>query len=575
MDARPAEQLILESGKSEELRQALSLVQDAQAPDGAPRYGGSVCRALARMIVCRTYAKPLLELVYLVIAAMRVSPDGRYETFFWGLDRATTAGFRGQFASDAKAGDEILSLGGDGVTVNLSDGAFSVTYARMPVLAAFLELLMTVLGYRDLDDAFRVFSKNPATAQKAGDAANSLSRALYSYLKDNLPTAQTQRRNRSFMEYLAEKNGGAMAADAIDDAAILAYWRARAVDGRVNRDAEDTGQGNADGQIDAKTFSGVFLTALRLARTLRAAGDRLAVADARPIGTDREAGEVDPADIEDLLSAVEEGGNLLSPLDEPPMDAIKFLNGRERDGLSDLAYEAGIGQRFPLSVLRNAVFGRGQAKITNALRQGKQGNDLDTVIARAADHNYVDQLEIYRALVAHLERMLLAIYRALLEARRAEASELALLLDSNLDLTALQDAVGITDANEFPDAEGDSDPNETNVVSLAAHRALDQFFAVSDARDGPLAALNERAKAALKGLSRQGFGAGDRADPRIMDGFVHAVRPLRALKHEVATFLDDVSSARDWPEQFAHDRHVFTETFQTLYGQNPDGAHHV
>lgn len=34
---------MLEAGKSDELADALALVADAQAPDGAPRYGGGAC----------------------------------------------------------------------------------------------------------------------------------------------------------------------------------------------------------------------------------------------------------------------------------------------------------------------------------------------------------------------------------------------------------------------------------------------------------------------------------------------------------------------------------------------------
>ena len=68
--------LNLEEGKSDALREALACLAEASAADGGPRYTDRVIRQLARVVVCRTYARPILELSHLLVAAS--ARDGRY-----------------------------------------------------------------------------------------------------------------------------------------------------------------------------------------------------------------------------------------------------------------------------------------------------------------------------------------------------------------------------------------------------------------------------------------------------------------------------------------------------------------
>ncbi len=563
-----AENLILEAGKSEELRQALALVEDARAPDGSPRYATAACRALARMIVCRTYAKPLLELVHLVLAAGRAQADGRYESFFWSLDRATAAAFRARF----QAADGGADAGPETVAVHTADGVFQVSYARMPVLAALLELLITTLGYRPVDDVLGSLMDAKAradrvTGKQAGAAANALSRALYAYLKDHLPAVQAQRRHRAFLEFIASRADGMLRAQAVDDDAVLAYWRAAAGGAGPGDQLAD---GESEDQIDSKTFTGVFRTALRLVHLLDAARGQRAVAEARPIGIDRAAGEVDPAEDETLLAAAEDAaGDLLAPLDAPPVDAIKFLNGPERDDLADLCLASGTGRRFPLSILRNARFGRGQAKITQALRRGAAGADLDAAIDTMLSdtEDYQALFETIRARADHIDRVLLASLRVLAEVRRPEAADLALLLEPDL---ALGDFADDTDASVIEDAPSgrplDDAPDGAEIVSLAARRALDRFLDDLAAEAGTLADLGRRARTALKGLARRGFRPADLTAPPVIDGFARAGRPLAVIRKEAQDFAALDSDGTDWTALFAADRNAFAETFRAIYG---------
>ena len=65
MSSAMVESLVLDAGKSPELVAALSLVMEADV-NGEPKFTPRDCRELTKVITCRTYAKPLLELCHLV-----------------------------------------------------------------------------------------------------------------------------------------------------------------------------------------------------------------------------------------------------------------------------------------------------------------------------------------------------------------------------------------------------------------------------------------------------------------------------------------------------------------------------
>lgn len=85
MDAREATGRVLEAGKSAELNAAFRNVAEVTTPLGDLKYPPRVCRDLAQVIVCRNYAKPVLQLCHLVNAADACG-RGResYERFFFG-----------------------------------------------------------------------------------------------------------------------------------------------------------------------------------------------------------------------------------------------------------------------------------------------------------------------------------------------------------------------------------------------------------------------------------------------------------------------------------------------------------
>ncbi|MGJ3258149.1 MAG: hypothetical protein ACFE0S_00970 [Rhodospirillales bacterium] len=520
------ENLNLEEGKSEALRAVLAGITESTAADGGPRYSEKVGRELARIIVCRSYAKPMLELSHLLVAAS--AEDGRYEDVFWGVDRASAGEFRRAFMPlEGMKSDVDVTAGG--VRHDDGEGGFQVTYTRMPLLAALLEFMIMTVGYPEVDEMTSALRREDADGKDVIDTARALQRSLYAYLKDHLPPVQRQRREHHFLGYVDQHAGNRTGADAINDDIVLGYWQTYA----------------ATDEVDAKTFRAVFETARRLVAALDAAADRFAGTHARAIGTDVDAGEVDPADVDAVLDALDEDEGPLERLLGTCGDSVKFVNVNEADALAELPLGDGTARRMPVSVLRNAVFGAVQLRIGTALRRAATPS---VELPVADDEYYAAKLAAYAELIAGTEKLALAALWPLFVAERPEAVDLALALAPDLDWGQL--------------ASGVTEDSGENVVSLSRAGAIRKFFAAEpNARGEELAALLAEARRAWRGVNRTGFRDGDDALDVLADAVPDVLRLIAAVRRT----LDRDLGAVDWPAFEAADARVFAEMFGALY----------
>lgn len=530
------EQLNLEEGKSESLRGIFACIEQATAADGGPRYPEKVCRALARAIVCRSYAKAILELVYLVAAA---SAGGRrFERLFWGIDRAAPSAFRSAFAGLVSARGSVRPIA-NGIEIDDGADGFQIAYGRMPFLAALLEFMMTGLGYERLDETVRPFRSAGPDAATVSDVAGEWQRALYAFLKDHLPSAQRQRRERHFLTYATERAGNRTSLDAIDDAAVLSYWQGFAV----------------DGPVEAKTYRSVYETAHRLIVVLEAAASRQAAAQARTVGTDREAGEIDPEAVADAAECLADETTPLQRLLTAAGDSVKLVNATETEIFADIPAAPGVAQRLPVSVLRNGVFGARQLQITNALRRD---DDLTPLLAPLSGPYYRDRVALYQETLSTLERIAMATLWVLFEAGHEAACDLALALapDLNWGLLAGRDCAG---------ADG-------VVVSLAEREALRRFMnETPDAQGDEIQAFLADARRVYRGVNRVGFKRGAGQDA--IDAMVDAVPPMLALIASARRFIDTERVARDWTALETEDGPTFAAVFRSLYADAKEAAH--
>jgi len=533
------ENLTLEEGKSEALRAALACIAESSSADGGPRYSEKVCRELARSIVCRSYAKPLLELSHLLVAAS--ARGGRYEDVFWGVSRASAGEFRRSFmAMDGMRED--IRIGTNAVSHEDGDG-FQISYTRMPFLAALLEFMIMTVGYPAVDDMTGTLRRPGAGADKVMEAARALQRSLYAYLKKHLPPVQRQRRERHFLGFADVHSGNRGGADAINDEVVFGYWQTYA-------DSDE---------IEAKTFRAVYDTARRLISTIVAAEERLSGSHARSIGTDIDAGEIDPADMEAVVCALDDDEGPLMRLLETCGDRIKFVNQIEAETLAELPLGEATARRIPVSVLRNAVFGATQLRISTALRRGQMQTGY---MPTAADRYYQDKLTAYNTIIETTEKLALAALWSLHQARRPEAVTLALALAPDIDWGRLT-----------PAADGDDEDSHA-VVSLAAAAAFKQFYAAdADARGDEIAALLADARRAWRGVNRAGFR--DDANDADFDIMAAAAGDVLRLIGTVRRTLERDLHGVDWPAFEAGDATAFAAMFAILYDLEPEAESHA
>jgi hypothetical protein len=164
----------------EELAATLDAVGEATVR-GELKYAPRLHGKLTRAIVCRGYASPIYELTHLMAAAQCVFRDRGYESLFWDQGRAAPSRFRQDFeralANPPGAADHICS-DGTGIHATYTDGAFTVTYTRMPFLSAMLDFLVATIGYQAVDDALRDALGTPLSRAAMTRAANRITRSL-------------------------------------------------------------------------------------------------------------------------------------------------------------------------------------------------------------------------------------------------------------------------------------------------------------------------------------------------------------------------------------------------------------
>lgn len=520
--------LNLEGAKSEELRALIASIAESTSADGLPRYGRRVIRALTRVIVCRTYAKMTLELSHLIAAIC--DRQGRYEHILWGVDRAQARLFK---ASLGECGwlRRNVEVGATGIVHCIEEERFQITYTRMPVLTAFVEFIISALGYDVVDQLTAPVRVGNASPTDVTGVANALQRGLYGFLKDHLPPAHRQRRERHFLDFVETNAGNRNGADAITDDVVLEYWVSHAT----------------EPGFDNKTYRSVYEMSVRSIIALDAAAERVQGGYAASIGTDREAGEVDPADVEAVVAALESDENPLSRVLEESGDTIKVLTATEAEVLRTLPMSHAVERRVPVSVIRNAVQGAVQLKLSSAMRSGTSvlgsGRPIET-------EAYANQLCAYADIANVLDKILYASLWILFAARDDAAISLALELAPDINWGSL--------------FEEKAQENVGNVQSLNVHRAMALFFdTVPDRRGDEVQALLAEARNAYRGINRKGFT--EPRDPGVVPALAAAVNEIVSLIKAIRRYTDDEAARVDWDTVGRSDQQVFEAMFLKLY----------
>ena len=537
-----SEELILEASKSGELTAVLHTLSETEV-DGEPKFSAAICREISKMVVCRTYATPIMELCHLIVIASELSiQKGRYEFFFWDSGVARTSAFHSYCDHQYPISKSpALNLENAGICLKYSGrGEFTIHYSRMPLLSALLEFLLTALGYADIDEDLQKLLQEPVTKQTVSACANTLSRRLYGYLKEHLPTAQSQRKFRQALAYCDND------VDSVDDNTLLNFWQEASV--------------GPDKGTDFKTFDSVLLTFIRTIQAVDAARDLVSMKNAGSIGSDREAGEIDPDMLSETLDSVNETLSPLLQLSDDPINKVKFLNKQETASLENLMCAGTLALRLPLSVLRSDTFTKPQSRLTQALRRKASVTDLAGIIKDGPEDTYQDKQLLYAAVRDHITRAIYASLHILARARVKEAIPLLLKLDPHIDFTPL--------------AEHLIDEDDTNVVTLNQKNITDRFMdMLHDASlvGIELAGVMSDAQTAYSNLSRKGFKEDPAADPSLIQAFVEGAGLLIDISQDIEAYLERLDNmplaGGGWQSQFSYDRTIFCGQFSKIYGE--------
>lgn len=522
---------LIRAAQSDELRETFRQLAEMEGAGGF-RHPRRVLMELAARIVGRAYEPMLLELCHLVRAALLAQGRGTahigggvgFEWLFWAVEPARAGTFRAAFSertmpgasrcppsspgagATAPSGDGLIA-GDEAVTLIYPDGRFEVRYGRMVILAAMMDLLISTLGYRALVERLDPLSAPALRRSAISRAAGDLARQLYEWLADHLPTAQAQRKFRSMTDFLEEIRGPDFTDEDIDDEAVLRFWLrqagAREGGGKDMRVAT-TGRG------DFRAFRTTLLAFLALIRVLERGAELGRFERRIPIGSDPEAGEIDPAVEWQVVDAPGEDEDPLSHLQEEPAAAVKVLNRRELALLALPVRESEGVRRLPQSYLRAECFGPVQNRLSQALRRRAGVEELAALARSGPDPAYRGHLEMLEKVAAHLARAARACLYVLHRARAGR--------------------------------EGDDD-----------------FPTTLDFR------LLGEARRAFEGLNRAGFERSAPDDPHLASAHAALAERLPALIERLGGVLATFASLERWADAETADRPVFAGAFTRLY----------
>ena len=551
--SRDALAVAFEAGASEELTGILRDLADATGPRG-PRYAPQVIRRLSRMVAARSYGTALLELVHLLRAAEHVAARGGWPSLFWEDDDVSAAGFATRFdrlglATARQSGGALsLTCADGGISLLYPGDPFTIRFSRMPVLAGMLDLLVSMIGWRALEDSIRPALEAPADVPEAGRSAAALSRRVYGWLGDHLPTAQTRRRLDRMIAFL--RRFGPIVVDSADDERVLRFWEEVGLD--------------PDVALEFRTWSGVARSFLSLRAGLRLAADRMALESSRPILVDRESGGVDPAEVDAVLETLDEREGGAEILLAVSREALKVMNKSEA-ALTAPVIEAGAdGLALPMTVLRAEVFGAWQRQFSEALRRGGQPTRIADLLSTGPARSVSDTREAWGQALAHLERCRLALAHILLCAREPAAFEIMMQQFGNIDWSVLRREPALV-GNGAPILDA-----EEGLHAIPTATALFGALRAAATRDPVLSEAIRACERAHRKISRRGFSMADLENPSVVAGAIEARVPLDRTIDDLARFLNRLSAlSPDLSEAHAAagDTARFRGAFSRLYGE--------
>jgi hypothetical protein len=621
-----------------ELASILADLKERSGPDGQLWCSPRDAAALTRHITDRTeeFGTIFSGVARFAYLAARASPRGYFDFVYQPLLRANmfkSACIRArQKAMLSSAHFEVSELAVRFLEQPMMRAAasglepFDLTYAQMPRLAAFLDILHNSLGYAVVSEVVASLSDGRKAAGGAAAAAKELRSKFNAWLQPRLESTHRRTQAKTIHAFLASRH--ALLPEKIDDDVILSFWQERAADWRARMikahasyasEPERRAQSlhtleKAASDEGFRLFRSAVRVLLRYRAALEAAIHERAEAEHKSFGDPSIPGEVDVEQIESVL--LEPKPQWISPLAMlrlPPANRIKWLTLKETsflanylgsnlsaasspelqqaetsgaEGEDDDAGAIGLmdGAAFDLRLLRTLlradVFGAAQARIVAQLRKRQEARHAVAVsIADIDEPAYRACIDTYRKILAQVKLEALAALNILghqghpaalllIEYLGGEVAKRAVLAIVPSDrLRLVKSEVPPREPDEDTYAFGGlfyADIGATDIDLQMVGDSISELFKSKDIEDRTLGGLVSSANSARAKVNREGFRKQDQPLPEIQAALCSSAPAAIALIETIER-LDRQYEITAPSDQALIDREHFRRTFDVLY----------
>lgn len=553
-----------------ELHLALAITRERETAQGAPWCPPKSAEALGVAFASLSRDLPGLARQAVRLARVMERAGGRagYVGFLYGMhalrvrlfvQRLARAEAEGSLRGVARVDGDELVFEETGM-VAPTTGSFRLHLTRLPRVAAYLDVVHNMLGYREVAALLEPVLA-PECSEGAGEmAGQALARAVDAWVRARVETQHEMRLAAAIRGFLHNRRSGEFRA--IDDATILAFWL-------------ETGAMPEPPLDGLKKFESAAQLMLGYRRAERLAAEERALDAAT--SHDWKSGE----DSVDPLERAEDGldyGRFQSPiagLFSPPADRVTWRNATDFDVLKNWLGASGLFAGDPpdlslaTTVLRVEVFGGRQNVLINDRRRAVA--DLARSPGGGGSGSYADLGSQLAQLSEALTQTGATAALRLIEAARAEALTLidtlfpeagrALLasLAAGFSVNGPQDgdtAIGAGELGAHLSAGGLGPVDLTEVLQDALAQ---QDLALPKEVQGQM-------KAAARLNRRKGLVAADLEDEHLVEGLAAGAAPLARLVGWAEKIAQAVGRL-DLMAIEAKDTVVFHEAFQRMYGE--------
>jgi hypothetical protein len=539
-------------GPSSFLMAVLTGIIESTAIDGRARHGVLAQQNLITSIASHSYAKILFPLCHFMVAGARYHvPLYQWFRMPQPMTASSIAACFCEADSPITSSKSINEK--DPMVIKVTNGnyVFNVNLIHVAKHSALLDLVMEIIGYDALENVYGKLGASQSR-HEITTISNNLARDIYSFLKEHLPTASSEKKVRMMRDFLEKRTGRMtqISLDEIDDRLIADFWI----------------EYSLDSQSKFRLFTNCAQSWVTYRQAIRlAARNRFQHANSLDALDEKGRAEINWADQDAAQAMYDEMVETVEPSDQlrqlnpTHLQTVKLLNTTEFDYINRIALFGDDGQALILTILRLATFGPLQARLVEASRKKTVRDDL------MAD---LDDDDFYDAAIARIKNSMDTV-QGLTEAAAFSlyASRTPAFIYAALPLADMEEQKALRDlATRFKAGLGK--PIDTSQLAETISTAL------LDRAPQLMPALFERMQNARKKFRRKGLGKPPEAELDLwVTELANGIESLRGLLPLLGRLVDEnaaltrlragQTSLRDC---FSEDRDMFRTQFNQIYG---------